>query len=870
MDSAIRNCLLACSWLWLATGALAYETPTNVPLKQVFLMESESRDAAPFNSVRVALLPALRNRMIEDLPGECTLMNLNDVRYTVFKDEKGLATGLKKQVSGRGFDLAIAVGDASSRVMAKIRDEAFPGVPVLMVACDPPVEGTTPNTVVMARRGSPAAAIENILHVLPETTNIVVVLGDSPRERKLAVVYGQAFAAFTNRVSFQWLNKMRFERVKSACSRLPPHTAIFFGSLISDFSNMEYDYNFALQQLCAVAKAPVFVLYESQFGEGVVGGPLVPDTTIGKVAAEVAFRLLSGERPGDIVQPTFAAGPPVYDGRELRRWNIDERLLAPDSRVVSRPPTAWQQYRAQIVATLVVFALLLLLVVALLVNRQRLRRTETGLRVSQQRASMAARAAKLGFWARDLPENTIWISASCRTLFGFTADEEIRFESILARVHPEDRASQRDAIERAFNGGADYTVEHRIVLPGGGIRWISTRGVLEYDEGGRPVRLCGISMDITERRQAEESSRNAHDLMSAVFHSVPGLLYLYTEDGRLVRWNTQHEVMTGYTSAELLNFRAEDWFDPAEWAEVAKVVARVYSEGYAQAEMTMKLKNGQRLPIFANGSRVMIDGKPHMVGIAIDMSERKRAEMELAQQRDELAHLSRVTTVSALSGSLAHELNQPLGIILSNAQAAQELLTQDPPALTDMGEILSDIVAADRRAAEIIQRLRALLKRGETTMLPLPLNELLEEVLYLTRSDLIGRGVLVVCDLARELPRITGDRVQIQQVALNLILNAADAVAGNAPGARRIHLATARHDDVVRVTVRDEGIGLPADTARLFQPFFTTKTQGLGMGLAICRTIVNAHHGRIWAEAHPERGALFHFELALAVSGEEP
>ena len=259
-----------------------------------------------------------------------------------------------------------------------------------------------------------------------------------------------------------------------------------------------------------------------------------------------------------------------------------------------------------------------------------------------------------------------------------------------------------------------------------------------------------------------------------------------------------------------------------------------------------------------------MSGKPdYLMGVSMDITARKEAEAEVQRQRAELAHLARVNTLGALSGSLAHELNQPLGIILSNAQAAQELLAQEPPDVAEVQAILADIVAADRRAGEVIERLRALLKRGQVSLQPLPLNQVIEEVLHLTRADLIGRGVTVVRELAPDLPPIAGDRVQLQQLVLNLILNAADAMAANAPGTRRLHLQTRLHEGRVRASVRDEGGGLPADVERLFQPFYTTKTQGLGLGLAICRSIVAAHHGRLWAEPHPERGAVFHFELPV-------
>jgi signal transduction histidine kinase len=257
-------------------------------------------------------------------------------------------------------------------------------------------------------------------------------------------------------------------------------------------------------------------------------------------------------------------------------------------------------------------------------------------------------------------------------------------------------------------------------------------------------------------------------------------------------------------------------------------------------------------------------------GVIRDITAQKEAEREARELRDNLAHLTRVGTLGALSGSLAHELNQPLGIILSNAQAAQELLLQNPPDVAEVQAILADIVAADRRAGEVIERLRAMLKGGQASLQPLQLNQVIEEVLHLMRADLIGRGVTVFRGLAPDLPLVAGDRVQLQQLVLNLVLNAAEAMAANAPDARRLHLQTKLHQGRARVSVQDEGGGLPAEVERLFQPFYTTKAQGLGMGLAICRSIVAAHGGRIWAEPHSERSAVFHVELPVADSPTEP
>lgn len=254
----------------------------------------------------------------------------------------------------------------------------------------------------------------------------------------------------------------------------------------------------------------------------------------------------------------------------------------------------------------------------------------------------------------------------------------------------------------------------------------------------------------------------------------------------------------------------------------------------------------------------------HLRGVSIDITRGKLAESEAEQLRRDLSHISRTNTLNELSGSLAHELNQPLGIILSNAEAAQALIAGNLQIPGEVGEILSDIVAADRRAAEVIQRMRAMLERGDLSFSPLALNDVLEDVLTIVRADLLSRRVTVVTDLAQDLPLVTGDRIQIQQVALNLVLNAADAMAGNAPGTRHLFITTTNDDGRVRVSVRDEGAGLPTDVEQVFRPFFTTKKGGLGMGLAICKSIIAAHDGRLWGEPHPERGAVFCFELAAA------
>ena len=256
-----------------------------------------------------------------------------------------------------------------------------------------------------------------------------------------------------------------------------------------------------------------------------------------------------------------------------------------------------------------------------------------------------------------------------------------------------------------------------------------------------------------------------------------------------------------------------------------------------------------------------------------NVTARHQARVEIEQQRRQLSHLARVTVLGQLSGALAHELNQPLAAIASNADAARRLLMRRPTDLVELDAILTDIVVADQRAAQVIRRLRAMLSRGETRLQPLNTAELVDEVLELAHAELITRRVAAAAVIAPSLPHVLGDRVQLQQVLLNLVLNACEAMSSTAQGDRRLSLiATTDARRNVQISVRDSGTGIPPDLIdRLFEPFVTTKSEGLGLGLSISRTIVAAHGGRLWAQNNTDRGATVHCVLtAVAVPQDRP
>jgi two-component system, LuxR family, sensor kinase FixL len=498
---------------------------------------------------------------------------------------------------------------------------------------------------------------------------------------------------------------------------------------------------------------------------------------------------------------------------------------------------------------------------------------QQALQESEERLSMAAESAEAGFWVLDCHTWTFWTNEKARAMFGYPPEGAVGIENLQRAVHPADWSLVQSSMERAVHAREPVNVEYRIRIGDGSTRWISSRGRPHSTPAGEVGRIMGISIDITDRKRTEEEFRAAKARVSQAAE-LAGLGFSeidYVEGTGFID-ERYHEIFGLPEGPQSFLMSLQMWMDhlhPHDRQFVLEERQKLIHGKCDQLSLEYRylhsdggLKWIHHLALVLRRSDT---GEAHIIfSVVRDITAQKLAERETRELRDNLMHLTRVSTLGALSGSLAHELIQPLGIILTNAQAAQNLLAQQPPDITEVQAILSDIVAADRRAGEVIGRLRAMFRRGELSRQPLQLNDVIGEVLQISRADLLGRGVTVVRELDDGLPSVAGDRVQLQQLILNLVLNAADAMAANAPGSRRITVATILRQGRVAASVRDEGHGLPPDPDSLFQPFYTTKPQGLGLGLPICRSIVEAHGGRLWAEPHPERGAVFRFELPVA------
>ncbi|MCW5555715.1 MAG: PAS domain-containing protein [Verrucomicrobiae bacterium] len=705
--------------------------------RRVLILHSHGREFAPFSIISATFRTELARQSPEPL--EFYEASMEASRYEEAATDGPLVDYLQTMFAERQLDLIMTTAEPSSLFMARNRSQVFPDAPLVAVVNQRMISamaGTTNTTIVPVYIELPVL-IENILQVLPATTNVVMVLGKSPFELYWTEQCQREFAPFTNRVAVNYANELTFDQIRTRVANLPPQSAVLYGMLAMDAAGVPYEQERALSDLRAVANAPVFGVLEHHLGKGIVGGRLVSMEALGREAARAGLALLRHEQPADI-RPT-APAKPVYDWRELRRWNINESSLPPGSEVRFRVPSFWEQYKWQLIAIHTLCLAEGLLIFILLRNRRRLRRTQSELRQSEERLSMATTSAKVGVWSWKIASGDIEATPEAKRMFGWEANEPVTFPMFLARLHPDDRAAVQESVDRALQSQAIYDIQYRIVLPAGQTRWISARGRAQY-ENGSPVNMLGVLLDVTEREQAQ---------------------------------------------------------------------------------------------------------------------------IEAQRQRAELAHVARVSTMGELAASVAHELNQPLGAILSNAEAAEMFLQQDPPALTDVREILTDIRKDDERAGEVIRRMRALLRKREMEMLPLDLNSVVEDVFRLISGDAALRKTTLTAELAPRLPAVLGDRVHLQQVLLNLTMNALEAMARQPAETRRLMVRTRINEDgTVEAEVTDTGPGIEADKLpHVFEPFFTTKPSGMGMGLSIARRIIEAHQGHVSAANNTSGGATFRVTL---------
>jgi two-component system sensor kinase FixL len=501
-----------------------------------------------------------------------------------------------------------------------------------------------------------------------------------------------------------------------------------------------------------------------------------------------------------------------------------------------------------------------LYLVAILIEQKT--NVELSLRESEERFRHMADTAPVLIWMSGPDKLCNFFNQSWLDFTGRGLEKELG-DGWAEGVHPDDLAGCLKSYIEAFDARRPFTIEYRLRRHDGEYRWILDDGVPRFDSTENFLGYIGSAVDLTERKQSEERFRR-------VVEASPRGIILVNDQGRIILVNAETEGIFGYPRTELLG-QTVDLLVPKRWHAQYQVLRDRFRKTpnmrmmRARRESAGLRKDGTEFPLEFGFSPVQgPEGNQILIAIE-DITARKEAEAETLRQRNQLAHVARVSTMGQLASSLAHELNQPLGAILRNAEAAELLLLEPSPDLEEVRAILTDIRKDDQRAGDVIDRMRALMRRGEVRRLSVNLHLLTGEVLVLLRPDADSRRVRLVLEADATLPPVLGDWVQLQQVVLNLVLNAMEALKDNPPANRLVVVRTRPSGAMVEVAVSDNGHGIPADKLlRVFEPFFTSKPGGLGMGLSISRSIVEAHRGRLWAENNADgSGATFHFTLPV-------
>jgi signal transduction histidine kinase len=601
---------IACSVLTIWATAVSAAEP-----RRVLIIHAFGHAYSPWSDMAGSFRVELLKKSKE--PINLYEVSLDTARAQSRQDEAPFVEYIRALLAGRKVDLIVPIGAPSAFFVQRNRQLLFPDTPMLIVGAARrriSDNSLAENDAVVLSDLDLTEYLASILKLLPQTTDVAVVVGNSPVERYWTSELARAFQPFTDRVKIEWFNDLTFDAMLQRAAAMPPTTAILWFLLSEDAAGIPYLEERALDAMREVASVPIFGTGDYQMGRGIVGGALLPTQKLGALGADAALRILNGEKASAVKTPDVVLNSTAYDWRELRRWKISKNQLPPNSIVLFREPTAWEQYRWQI-------------------------------------------ALAIG-----------------------------------------------------------------IIL----------------------VQTALITVLVREHRR------------------------------------------------------------------------------------------------------------------------RQFAEVQSRQRMAELAHVNRFSTAGELTASIAHEINQPLGAILTNTETARAILKSPHPDMNELDEILGDILQDDQRATEVIRRMKSLLKKAPFELKQFDLKEIVQETIRFISALTVSRKFELVSVITAEALPVIGDRIQLQQVILNLVVNGIDAMKDTPSENRIISIRTSRAEHFAQLSVLDRGSGIPEDKLKeVFEPFYTSKAEGMGMGLSIARTIVEAHNGQITAKNRDHGGASIRIRLPL-------
>jgi PAS domain S-box-containing protein len=591
--------------------------------------------------------------------------------------------------------------------------------------------------------------------------------------------------------------------------------------------------------------------------------------------------------------------------RDRKAFDFEHRLLMPDGslkyvRVVGHPSTNYQSGNFEFVGAVT--------------DITESKRAEESLRRSEGYLAEAQRLTHTGSWVWRVPgQYALHLSEEWYRVYGFDPEAGMpSWEELLQRIHPDDQAIWQATIDRATGERSDYEVEFRILLPFGTVRYVHTVGHPVVNASGDLVEFVGSSIDVTERKRAEALREGESQILEMIARDArleeildclvrvveaqfAGLLcsvLLLDEDGQHVRHGAAPSLPESYIKAidGLCIGPKAGSCGTAMYRREPVVVTDILEdplwEPYRGAVEPYGFRACWSTPILAPSGKALgsfamyyceprspspaetraLEMATHLAGIAIERRLARKERERLRQAQADLAHINRVTTLGELTASLAHEIKQPISAAVTDAKTCLRWLRRDEPDMPEACEAASRMVMDVTRAADIINSISLLFKKDGLQREFLDVNELIREMIVLLRSEATRYSLSIRTELAKDLPRVMADRVQLQQVFMNLMLNGIDAMK-ETKGGGELTIKSEPDDGQLLISVSDTGVGLPPDQAeQVFRAFFTTKDNGTGMGLPITRSIIESHGGRLWVNNSKERGATFQFTLPTTVA----